>query len=750
MSKSDDRRPSDSQYPLRLSVSKTKDEEAFRVGLLQEPRCRKVALLLAPSCKVESVATTSPADPLKPPGADNWRLSPSDGQIVTTLKIVSIITAAIEDVHDFHLNDRQIVQAVLMWLPYVMADVWGPVLKARKDILFAYALRQEEIPPPWCECCNQTYILPGRAGSALRQRVLYNKNEDNRIFANTILHGLKKGMPKLSEAHVIDGYLKHRERLSTDKGPVDPALRECITRTCREIFGGMKFPETTPVLTQNVSSKSSLHSNRSEGGALSEIFSEEDPLEYYGECFTEETGPLSIKTNKFAAMEKLGQIRERTARVLRSDEGSKLSSHWQTQAILEPLKCRMITKGELRWNAAWSDIQKEMFRRLGRYEQFKLTRGHEIEKQDSLMFQVSGDPLDLDGDQFYVAGDFSAATDELKADATRAAIEGFTDPVLRNLLTVNLLNGLINYPPKYEIDPVHQANGQLMGSIFSFPLLCAINLAIYRYTWESRDKSGFRKPIDSLPVLINGDDIAFRTTRWFYEDWKKNSAEAGLIASRGKCYFTKKFFLVNSRLIHSTPTGILTQAIPYVNYGLVTGQKKGEGDDDLARSRREKLACLEGALRDLSKDFDERSEILKRATARAMKRGDIRISGISKTQLGLPSVEIDDDEARRYLTYASRIRDRGQKEPSAGHTGLAPFIFKFPRVKTFGNLRTKQHKAVDLVKHLAMVGEKKEKRAREEEALMEVLSAQRKRGFAFDIGRLPESSEEILYNKKRK
>jgi hypothetical protein len=703
-----------------MTVSEMKNELSQRVGEFPVVSCRKLLELSEKTAgQVDHSLNDVPAALCSSPKCFR---EPSDGQLHTALKIVSIISFALRDIYNFSLNNRQIVNSVLFWIPYVRADVWIPVLKARKDLLFATGTGQEELPEPWCTCCNNKYILPGSLGAALIQRSNCKKGPKALVFLNTLLHGIKKGMPTASKGIVKDSYKKHREVLSTPKGGIPAGLREAITRTSREIFGKMKFPDLRPSVIQKVTTKSTFDSSRREGGGLSEIFEDErSPLVHWGGCFTEETGPLNVSSNKDDALDKLEKIRTEVYDLLQQDSWENETCNWEAQAILEPLKVRMITAGELKWNGAWSDIQKSMFSKLSEFDQFKLTRGHSISSEDSITFQVAGDPKDPIADLSYVAGDFSRATDELKSDATQAALEGFGDETLRRLLTVNLMKGIIHYPEWTGLDAVRQMNGQLMGSIFSFPLLCVINLAVYRYTWEQR--KGFKVPIDSLPVLINGDDIAFRTSKVFFEVWKGFTQVAGLIASVGKCYFTKKFFLVNSRLLKcDVQTGLIIGPVPYVNYGLVTGQKKGQQEEETPRSFRQKMANLEGSLKDLSKDFHHRDPIYLRSEERALRRRDIQLSQVSRRHLGLPQPGNGKDECSRFVTYERRVRRENRKD--GGHTGLSAFVFNFPTIKGWRNVKPLSTDLVRFLEFFKKRVRKRLKRETEEGALVDVLLAQ--------------------------
>lgn len=82
-----------------------------------------------------------------------------------------------------------------------------------------------------------------------------------------------------------------------------------------------------------------------------------------------------------------------------------------------------------------------------------------------------------------------------------------------------------------------QARGQLMGSYLSFPFLCLLNYLCFKYSIR-RD----------VPVLINGDDIVFRSTRQESEIWANNVQRCGLVLSKGKTLVHPRVFTLNSLL----------------------------------------------------------------------------------------------------------------------------------------------------------------------------------------------------------
>jgi hypothetical protein len=152
-----------------------------------------------------------------------------------------------------------------------------------------------------------------------------------------------------------------------------------------------------------------------------------------------------------------------------------------------------------------------------------------------------------------------------------------------------------------------QKNGQLMGSVLSFPILCIANLLCYWntlriYQWllenslqslaGSSPTGAFalyldelkifdtlspadallrfetsllrtfaeRCPIDynptrlqDLPVLVNGDDILFRSNSLFNAIWENYGYTlAGFQKSVGKNYLSRSYLTINSECFHVT------------------------------------------------------------------------------------------------------------------------------------------------------------------------------------------------------
>lgn len=268
--------------------------------------------------------------------------------------------------------------------------------------------------------------------------------------------------------------------------------------------------------------------------------------------------------------------------------------------ILEPLKVRTITAGSIVTNGIYKPLQAQLWSRLQKFKQFRLT-GSEMSLeilQDLAscyggLSQKSEKPLWVAGDQwkYWCSGDFSGATDNLNADVTELILKHISgDPYTFSVLSRGLLRNRIGYSTEEErmgahVGSVLQTNGQLMGCVFSFPILCIANMATYCYTLDSSPScripsaSGgisdfFGRDFDRLPVLINGDDILFKTDLTTYRRWEKVVASVGLFKSLGKNYLKEDLAIINSTMYKLR--GGNWVHIPYVNMGWATGVRKGE------------------------------------------------------------------------------------------------------------------------------------------------------------------------------
>jgi hypothetical protein len=243
-------------------------------------------------------------------------------------------------------------------------------------------------------------------------------------------------------------------------------------------------------------------------------------------------------------------------------------------AVLEPLKVRTVTKGRAQAYNAVHGIQKWMHSSLREHRIFRLI-GHTVDEEiikEQLELRKPGELL--------ISGDYSAATDNLKIEVTKTIFEVILMRIAEDLdyseeaykLSVLarkvLYEHIIHYPFESLLEPVQQGTGQLMGSVLSFPILCLANCIC---CWISL--FGESRFCD-LPILVNGDDIAFSCTRARYQTWCDSLADFGFIKSVGKNYCHKRFMLINSELFDAEYKRTGKCHLPYFNSGLLLGRHK--------------------------------------------------------------------------------------------------------------------------------------------------------------------------------
>jgi hypothetical protein len=333
--------------------------------------------------------------------------------------------------------------------------------------------------------------------------------------------------------------------------------------------------------------------------------------------------------------------------------------------ICEPLKIRNITKSNAAPYAIAKGLQKDLHTYLKRFFQFSLI-GEPLAKAH---IEELGrrSPIGT-----FASGDFSAATDNVKIELTKLCFErllhhlrhfcGMSPKYISSVRKV-LYEHEIHYPTGYgeDLDAVIQENGQLMGSVLSFPVLCMINVCTY---WDSvePDVEDFKK----LNVLVNGDDILFRTTEEKYNHWLATLPEAGLFPSPGKNFFHDTYCTVNSELF--SIRGSTIKCIPFFNAGMLLGQSKVCRQEGKSKP----VHCLHESVI---------------AGALNPSRADARFKYYNKTRLASSSKSADGHQMNYYiprelgglgmklpgLTYLSAERFKQLTDQGADMQPLAPF-----------------------------------------------------------------------------
>jgi hypothetical protein len=251
-------------------------------------------------------------------------------------------------------------------------------------------------------------------------------------------------------------------------------------------------------------------------------------------------------------------------------------------------------------------LQKQLLHYLGKKRQFSVIADSNkktlAEHVQHVVCPKGWSPFGL---EFYVSGDFSAATDTLKREVTAAIFDQIAckgvpwwmyAKGLKSLTDNGIVLDSTCYPKPTGIyqnvtftsmSPRQtQTNGQLMGHILSFPILCIANYCAFHISVERYMgiPCSVQEVLEFCPVAINGDDILFRSNDKHYAIWRKVIAEFGFKLSLGKNFAHKEFFQINSQLfterkdIFGETVGSDRQS--YFNFGQLTGRKKGMGSEE--------------------------------------------------------------------------------------------------------------------------------------------------------------------------
>jgi hypothetical protein len=244
--------------------------------------------------------------------------------------------------------------------------------------------------------------------------------------------------------------------------------------------------------------------------------------------------------------------------------------------ILEPLKVRMITKGQAAEYYRTIELQKFMHGRLRSHPIFQYI-GQPID--DKSWARCFGTREELPKDSFYVSGDYKAATDNLRPSLSLKAWSSICsyattfwggekvrliDTPYYLLGSKALCSHRLHYPNDVTVD---QTWGQLMGSPMSFPILCIVNAAasLVALGWA------FKK---NVTMKVNGDDIGFIADGEQYRTWKSVTQVCGLEFSIGKNYTSREFLLMNSELRRPPKKGMA------VHYEIGSLEGCPDSDDD--------------------------------------------------------------------------------------------------------------------------------------------------------------------------
>jgi len=440
---------------------------------------------------------------------------------------------------------------------------------------------------------------------APRSRRLLRMKDCEKIY--TIFQGLKKGLLPIRPDAIDTSLVKHRLALTKDPSVSQKTFDELGELLERE------FPDLPRCVARregafrdgSLSVKSTVEKTMNDLGQVGWCRDE-----FYGEEEVILQPPMYLlghrrRVGGYGEELVYGpELSDKLMRELLSGEVRRTG--WfepkvRPSVVLEPLKGRIITKPRVGEYAEMNCLQKALWNYLQKFPCFALS-GRPVTVEDIWYVSAS-----WEFGKGFVSGDYSGATDNLKGEVSKLilsySLSQIRDPVLYQRCMESFLHSQILYdktpvhgkgfPELYrswscmDCDDPKQENGQLMGHVLSFPILCIANYLIFKLAFKRLGR-------ESPKVLVNGDDILFCATKEEYQFWWKLVEECGFYPSVGKNLFSPSVAQINSVLFRIThdflnpdPFSHFIRRIDEVNYvsfGLFLNRGKGKQGSDLKRT----------------------------------------------------------------------------------------------------------------------------------------------------------------------
>lgn len=457
------------------------------------------------------------------------------------------------------------------------------------------------------------FFLPGYFKKFLRLK-MFSKESDLKIQLAWDMNQLKRGMSPVRFLTVVEELMNHQKDM-TKIVKTDEETLHSLGRTVAELFPKfdkrdisllcseqplLEFQPTVP------SSAACYENNRRQQGAhrvICKNLEERVKSWQFGvltqsqDCEEDEVPPFTPILKAYPGYDVKAAFDEILETCLSTYADKPVPA--TVVALREPFKVRVITKSAAKANYVGVPLQKYMHSHLRTNTIFSAL-DHPLTTSDLSHFV---ELKKLNPDWNLVSGDFKGATNTINSDATcvalgtvmarlnlsnevqdlmekvvsaqeihyRGALDGFkcSPDKIDGSYDADLFDRFLNRPNSAVPDVTMQTNGQLMGSILSFPLLCMINASLFRQVveeYEGREVS-LARCYEVYGLKINGDDILFIAPQKLIDLWKQKVSMVGLYLSIGKNWVHPYIFTINSQLF--TIKGDKLVETKYVNWSLI-------------------------------------------------------------------------------------------------------------------------------------------------------------------------------------
>jgi len=485
-------------------------------------------------------------------------------------------------------------------------------VKYSTTYMHAKSLKQTVLPTPpkWYQD-GAPLIFTGAVRRWLRNRIMSGFNNVNQHLFWSIAN-VKRCAQVVPEDFIWGALKKHRTAMAKPAVQPSNAFIESFEHKVDNVLRMMKYRKANKVF--EYSTNACYERTLLGGGAKTHLL-----YDHVREGLTSNDELLSMDyCPHYGVTERRGFVTQSLATLLDLPSiidpvtGTVKRCVAKVYPICEPLKIRTITASNAYPYAIAKGMQMDMHSYFKQFRQFQLI-GKPLVTEDISILNKSRKAGEL-----IASGDFSAATDNISIVLTKICFEkilkmfcdtnNITSKRQIDVLRSVLYEHEIEYPTQEQLfdciveldedgrtpdvlDNVVMQNGQLMGSVLSFPILCLINLVTYWIAVEPETRDFM-----DLRVMINGDDILFCATPDAYQKWLDTLPQAGLIPSPGKNFFCDSYCTVNSALFSCKQ--VLegdrvvqreAQYIPFFNVGMLLGQSKVARQEE---GREKPIFCL--------------------------------------------------------------------------------------------------------------------------------------------------------------
>nr|UQB76048.1 RNA-dependent RNA polymerase [Flumine narna-like virus 4] len=396
-------------------------------------------------------------------------------------------------------------------------------IKWKLPAFFAASCGQEVEESPLLSIDRPDCLLGGKAFRFIQRLRRDLSPLEWASLLSSIKTGVKKGLPRpdveACRQGEVDTFVTLTTPITAPSQVFVPVIDAVVTkdrmiseirRTCREIFQGKEFSLYDRVRPFFPSTSANYINTRAMGGAVGAILEHPDLLK--GLKCSESLCEFEITINGTCLFRYKRLVDHFMILYNRMLKRAHLDITAIPLGLSEAMKVRVITKGPFQLYTVLKPLQRFMHSTMREHPAFSLIGGtiDETYVNSRISQMAAGKVLSVD---------YRNATNEIFSWPSEVAADEISSLLkLSAEETALFKTSLTGHSIELRGEVKDQVRGQLMGSITSFPILCIINAAIMRLTFEL--STNVTVDLANCPLAINGDDAILRGPEDIFSIWK--------------------------------------------------------------------------------------------------------------------------------------------------------------------------------------------------------------------------------------